>query len=109
MGLVVLLFIMMGMLISFFNVIFRFIYSSTNNLFLTLILVASIIFLMIGIHNSINTNYYDGYSYKGFMDSGGIYYTISGVLLIISFIIYLLSNRSTNRINTSRINTSRKI
>lgn len=84
MGLVALLFIMMGMLISFFNVIFRFIYSSTNNLFLTLILVASIIFLMIGIH------------------IGGIYYIISGVLLIISFIIYLLSNRSTNRINTSR-------
>ena len=102
MGLVAILFIMMGMLISFFNVIFRFIYSSTNNLFLTLILVASIIFLMIGIHISTSRNYYDAYRNKGFIESGGIYYIISGVLLIISFIIYLLSNRSTNRINTSR-------
>ena len=91
-----------------FTMMVRFIYSSTNNLFLTITIVASIIFLAIAVYNSTTPNFY-GYSNKGFMESGGLYYIISGVLFLISFIINLLSKRSTPRINTSRINTSRKI
>ena len=96
----------------FFSTLVKFIYSSTNNLFLTITLVASIIFFIIALNNSSNTYpYYNRLPHEkkneGFLQNGGLYYIISGVFLIISFIINLLSKRNTTSKN--QINTSKKI
>ena len=71
----------------------KIIYSTTNNLFVTITIMAAIIFFSIAVIATRNLNKDD--KNKGFLENGGIYYIISGVLFIISFIIYLLTKRYT--------------
>ena len=77
------------------------VYSSTNNLFTTIGLVAATIFFLIAFSISANPDRY-GDSNKGFLENGGLYYIMSAVLFVISYIIYLISRRSTSRISTNK-------
>jgi hypothetical protein len=97
--------IVVGIIYILISTLFKTVYSSTNNLFVTITIVGAVIFFGIGLFISTTPESYGGN--KGFMESGGLYYIISGVLFLISFIIIFFSKRSTPRINTSRINTSR--
>jgi len=118
------LFILIGMLVKayYFSIIVKFIYSSTNNLFVTITLVAAIIFFGIALYET-TPEKKDEDKNKGFLETGGLYYIISAVLFIVSFIINLISKRNqpttiktnqpttikTNQPTTIKTNISKKI
>lgn len=102
------LFILIGMLVKayYFSIIVKFIYSSTNNLFVTITLVAAIIFFGIALNETTREKKNEDKN-KGFLETGGLYYIISAVLFIVSFIINLISKR--NQPTTIKTNISKKI
>lgn len=85
----------------FFTTMIRFIYSSTNNLFVTITMVAAIIFFIYAIDQANRTKKYEDTN-KGFLENGGLYFIISGSLFIVSFIINLFTKK--NQTNIGRIN-----
>ena len=100
---IVLIFAIIGAVIYlyFFSAMIRFIYSSTNNLFVTITMVAAIIFFLFAINETNRPKNYEDAN-KGFLENGGLYFIISGSLFIVSFIINLFTKK--NQTNIGRIN-----
>ena len=90
---------MMLLFIYYFTIMIKSFYSSTSNLFITITFIASIIFFMLSLVSDFSSNDISENPNNGL---SRLYFIISGILFIVSFIINLFTKR--NQTNIGRIN-----